>query len=796
MADLNALIARGYQSQPLPDPFVQYSKMQQLENSATQNRLAQQQMQENAQMAPFRLQEAQENAQMAPLRMQEMQAKLGTAKLTFDEAKQARDVVDGLMAKSAENGGPTDPIETIKFLISHPNSRVQQMGKTMADSYKLLQEFELQQKFNQGETGGAAPAAAPTAAYTPQRILVGSQSVQPSALGSGTFDVNAPAVAAPAAAAPAAPTDKLGKIQARIDYLTQFINIPQAKSQREDLIKQRDELSKPHVVGNVMLNGVGDVIYKGPAKSSIQQRVNANQDTEFVSVDDETKEATPILIDGQPLISARKIDRKIMGNLLLDDTGKVIFEGPAGSTIQQVTKGNTISFVSVDNKTHVATPITQDGKPLTGDSIPAQELDLKKQDLAFRQQKAAFEQAHPTLSIQRVGQSDGSEIIVAVNTQNATYQPVVAQGDTFVPAGPAMPISAAAPSAAAPSAAAPSAASTTAPLAAPLAAAIVPEAGAAPAAVRNAFVDGAVNNALLSTSTGAGRPLISAAKPVAVTTSTEMKNADALAQLKGPVGSFAYNEEYAKQLARLTAKSEGATSTEMKNAEAFALLKGPVGSPAYTQEFAKQLARLTAKSEGAVKDDPNLTVASTQVDNAGNVTFYNKFGKPINIQKGAGKPSATFEKTAAAKVNLARDLDQAIAELTAVTKDGGLIDQSTGSGVGRAVDIGARFIGKAMPGDIAIGKLQPIADLALKMIPRFEGPQSNADTTSYKQAAGQLADPTLPPEIRKAAGKTVLRLMIARKGQFTTADIPAEGAGAAGESAINAADAILNKTRK
>ena len=126
-----------------------------------------------------------------------------------------------------------------------------------------------------------------------------------------------------------------------------------------------------------------------------------------------------------------------------------------------------------------------------------------------------------------------------------------------------------------------------------------------------------------------------------------------------------------------------------------------------------------------------------------------------------------------------------------------MIDQSTGSGVGRAVDIGARFIGKATPGDIAIGKLQPIADLSLKMIPRFEGPQSNADTTSYKQAAGQLADPTLPPEIRKAAGKTVLRLMKARKDQFTMVDMTPDAAPqGTGESAINAADAILNKTRK
>ena len=529
MADLNALIARGYQSQPLPDPFVQYSKMQQLENSATQNRLAQQQMQENAQMAPFRLQEAQENAQMAPLRRQEAQAKLGAAKLTFDEAKQAQDVVDGLMAKSAENGGPTDPVETIKFLISHPNSRVQQMGKTMADSYKLLQEFEQQQKFNQGETGGAAPAAAPTAAYTPQRILVGPQSVQPSALGSGTFDVNAPAVAAPAAAAPAAPTDKLGQIEARIAYLNKFPSVPQAKLEREELIKLRAELVKPyvvdrnlvtgtgnviytapekagyHVVGNSLVDNAGNKIYTGPAKTTIKERLNADQTTSFVSINDDTGKATPILIDGQPLISARKVERKIMGNLLLDDTGNIIFEGPAGSTIQQVTKGDTISFVSVDNKTNVATPIMQDGKPLTGVSIPAK-------DLAFRQQKAAFEQAHPTLSIQRVGQSDGSEIIVAVNTRNATYQPVVAQGDTFVPAGPAMPISGGMPSAAAPSAVA-----------------TVPSAAAPEAAtVPNALVGGAVNNALLNPPVRAGQPLISAAKKAPETKSEFEKMLESL----------------------------------------------------------------------------------------------------------------------------------------------------------------------------------------------------------------------------------------------------------------------------
>jgi hypothetical protein len=141
-----------------------------------------------------------------------------------------------------------------------------------------------------------------------------------------------------------------------------------------------------------------------------------------------------------------------------------------------------------------------------------------------------------------------------------------------------------------------------------------------------------------------------------------------------------------------------------------------------------------------------------------------------------GKPSAFAEKAAAQKVQMGKDLDFAIKELIDITKDGGLIDQSTGSGAGRLIDLVAGFGGQAMPGAIAIGKIAPVADLALKMVPRFEGPQSNADTTSYNQAAGQLADPTLPREIRKEAGKTVLRLMQQRKGQFVTSNMAAEGA--------------------
>jgi hypothetical protein len=172
--------------------------------------------------------------------------------------------------------------------------------------------------------------------------------------------------------------------------------------------------------------------------------------------------------------------------------------------------------------------------------------------------------------------------------------------------------------------------------------------------------------------------------------------------------------------------------------------------------------------------------AFREVDAAGNVTFFNAYGQPIRSQAGAAKPTATFEKTTAQRKQLVTDLDRTITELEDAAKPKGLIEQSTGSGAGRLVDVGAAFIGQATPGAIAIGRLQPIADMVLKMVPRFEGPQSDKDTRTYKEAAGQLADATLPTEIRQQAAKEIVRLMKARKNQFVTQEMAAEGAAPAG----------------
>ena len=178
-------------------------------------------------------------------------------------------------------------------------------------------------------------------------------------------------------------------------------------------------------------------------------------------------------------------------------------------------------------------------------------------------------------------------------------------------------------------------------------------------------------------------------------------------------------------------------------------------------------------------------VANTVTDAAGNVTQFNRFGQVIGKPGAIGKPSATFEKTKALREQQSRDLTLLTKELEEITKDKGLIDQSTGSGAGRLLDVAAGFVGQSTTGSEAIARLKPIADMVLKMVPRFEGPQSDKDTASYKEAAGQLADPSTPTATRKAAGKEVLRLMKARKDQFVTESMANEGIGAGGVDTSN-----------
>jgi hypothetical protein len=164
-------------------------------------------------------------------------------------------------------------------------------------------------------------------------------------------------------------------------------------------------------------------------------------------------------------------------------------------------------------------------------------------------------------------------------------------------------------------------------------------------------------------------------------------------------------------------------------------------------------------------------------DAAGNVrivspTTAKQIGETITA---GGKPSATYEKNTALKQAMRTNIDSTINELDEISKPGGLIAQSTGSRFGAAVDYMGEVVGKATQGSIASARLAPIADKVLKMVPRFEGPQSDKDVKSYEKAGGDLANPYLPVEKRIAAAKEIARLLRDRKDQFVDKDALARG---------------------
>lgn len=152
-------------------------------------------------------------------------------------------------------------------------------------------------------------------------------------------------------------------------------------------------------------------------------------------------------------------------------------------------------------------------------------------------------------------------------------------------------------------------------------------------------------------------------------------------------------------------------------------------------------------------------------------------------EAGATEAARLEARSAATRREEAAQLERGIAELRRISEPGGLLERSTGSGVGRLLDIAGEFVGVSSRSSQAAAALAPIADIVLKLVPRFEGPQSDRDTRSYQEAAGRLADPTIPNETRLAAAREIIRLMEARRDQFGTSGAAAPAAAPAAQGA-------------
>lgn len=87
-----------------------------------------------------------------------------------------------------------------------------------------------------------------------------------------------------------------------------------------------------------------------------------------------------------------------------------------------------------------------------------------------------------------------------------------------------------------------------------------------------------------------------------------------------------------------------------------------------------------------------------------------------------------------------------------------LIDVATGSAAGAARDKVVGWLGYAPKGAQATAELKILQANLMTNMPRMEGPQSDRDVQLYREAAGQIGDPSVPRETKKAAIRMIRQL--------------------------------------
>lgn len=153
--------------------------------------------------------------------------------------------------------------------------------------------------------------------------------------------------------------------------------------------------------------------------------------------------------------------------------------------------------------------------------------------------------------------------------------------------------------------------------------------------------------------------------------------------------------------------------------------------------------------------------------------------KPVTV---SGKPVAA--KKASEQQQKVNDATDALALLDQAET---LIPKSTSSYAGVAVDEAARLVGKSTQGAQAAAQLKALEGALISKMPKMSGPQSDKDVLLYKQMAGQIGDPTIPAETKKAAIKTIREINMRHAG--------ATG-GAGGDFEAPSKDAVAEALKK
>ncbi|MFY7467907.1 hypothetical protein ACOT4E_13080 [Acinetobacter baumannii] len=149
----------------------------------------------------------------------------------------------------------------------------------------------------------------------------------------------------------------------------------------------------------------------------------------------------------------------------------------------------------------------------------------------------------------------------------------------------------------------------------------------------------------------------------------------------------------------------------------------------------------------------------TEMGNDGYMYAIYPGGKGVRISDERGTPIQVQPKGSNSTVASQNEEKQRISRVNAVLDEiQGILPQATASYAGRGIDLLARGVGLATPGDVATGKLGTLGGQLVALMPKMSGPQSDKDVAMYKQMAGQLDDPTIPLQVRQAALETIRSL--------------------------------------
>ncbi|HFX6314411.1 TPA: hypothetical protein ACIFC2_003585 [Acinetobacter baumannii] len=170
---------------------------------------------------------------------------------------------------------------------------------------------------------------------------------------------------------------------------------------------------------------------------------------------------------------------------------------------------------------------------------------------------------------------------------------------------------------------------------------------------------------------------------------------------------------------------------------------------------AQQFSQKQQLDEWLAKNKP----IGTEMGNDGYMYAIYPGGKGVRISDERGTPIQVQPKGSNSTAASQNEEKQRISRVNAVLDEiQGILPQATASYAGRGIDLLARGVGLATPGDVATGKLGTLGGQLVALMPKMSGPQSDKDVAMYKQMAGQLDDPTIPLQVRQAALETIRSL--------------------------------------